>query len=143
MRRSRKGFTLMEVLIVAIILAILAGIVVPQYARTLGHAREAEGWTFLGAIRASELRYYAEYNETFTGTIGKLDIENPAAASVPPMFSYCVKLAGSAPFTTFTAIGVPRTSGLPPLCGGCRTLCVDEYGRKQEVVSGTCFGTNC
>lgn len=55
--RKRKGFTLMELIIVVIIIGILAMIGLPQYFKTTERARMAEALDTLGAIRSAELRF--------------------------------------------------------------------------------------
>ena len=53
--RKRKGFTLMELIIVVIIIAILAAIGLPQFFRAAGKAKEARAKSNLGHIRKVEL----------------------------------------------------------------------------------------
>ena len=77
-RLNNKGFTLIEVLIVVIIIAVLAGLAVPIFRGTVEKSRKAEALGVLSALRASELRYFAA-NDTFTTTMANLDY-NPAAA---------------------------------------------------------------
>lgn len=57
---KKKGFTLIEVLIVVIIIGILASIALPQYVSTLEKARSAEAVTALGSMRSSMDRYWYE-----------------------------------------------------------------------------------
>ncbi|MFC1623872.1 prepilin-type N-terminal cleavage/methylation domain-containing protein [Candidatus Omnitrophota bacterium] len=84
---QRKGFTLLEVLIVVIIIGILAAIALPQYTSTLEKAKSAEAIGILGSFRNSMDRYWYEHlsdatytSATFamgaTGTI-TLDLDNP------------------------------------------------------------------
>ena len=58
-----KGFTLVELLIVVIILAILAAIVVPQFASTTEDAKESALDTNLSNIRAAIDLYYQQHGE--------------------------------------------------------------------------------
>jgi len=59
----RSGFTLVELLIVVIILAILAAIVVPQFASSTVDARESALDANLGAMRAAAELYKAQHGD--------------------------------------------------------------------------------
>lgn len=74
----RKGFTLLEVLIVVIIIGILAAIAMPQYINTIEKARGGEAASNIGALRSALDRYWYENNFGMTGaTLDNLDIDNP------------------------------------------------------------------
>ena len=75
---ARKGFTLVEVLIVVIIIGILAAIAMPQYIRTLEKSRSSEAFTNIGTIRTSLDRYwYERLAIPADNDWDALDIENP------------------------------------------------------------------
>src|SRR3989338_910483 len=74
----RKGFTLLEVLIVVIIIGILAAIALPQYMSTIEKARSAEAVAQLGSFRAAmERRWYDQFSSGsyVAATTGGLDVE--------------------------------------------------------------------
>ena len=74
----RKGFTLLEVLIVVIIIVILAAIALPQYMSTIEKARSAEAVAQLGSFRAAmERRWYDQFSSgSYTAaTTAGLDVE--------------------------------------------------------------------
>jgi len=66
---GRKGFTLVEVLIVIIIIGILAAIGIPQFAANIEKAKGGEARAGLGFIQTAEKIYYAE-NDTYVGGAG-------------------------------------------------------------------------
>lgn len=59
----KKGFTLLEILVVIIIVGILATIGFTQYAAVMERGRTVEAKAILGTIRTMQQAYYEEYNE--------------------------------------------------------------------------------
>ena len=88
-RRGRGGFTLVELLIVVIILAILAAIVVPQFIGATDDARLASADTTLTNMRASIDLYYnqhAEYPSALAD--GGAGLINTSAAFISQLSQY-------------------------------------------------------
>jgi prepilin-type N-terminal cleavage/methylation domain-containing protein len=71
----KKGFTLVELLIVVAIIAILAAIAVPMYGKYIRKARTSEAITNLGAISL--------YEETFFSENDRYQTAGPSPATVP------------------------------------------------------------
>lgn len=73
MKKQRKGFTLVELVIVIAILGILAAYAVPKYQGLVEQARSAEARAQLGTVRSALGIYYAknhgQYPATLDGTI--------------------------------------------------------------------------
>jgi len=109
----KKGFTLLEVLIVVIIIGILASIALPQYVATLEKSKSAEAASNIGSIRSALDRYWYQNNYDLTGATlptdgseGTLDIDNPNAVT-NRLYNYSVSglsAAGAERAYTITAV---------------------------------------
>jgi len=86
MKNNAKGFSLLELLVVILIIGILAAIALPQYQRATEKAKMAEAVILLKAIAEAQQRYYMVHNKYLTCTeTDQLDIDfgNFTNASYP------------------------------------------------------------
>ncbi len=61
--RSKKGFTLIELMIVVAIIGILAAIAIPNFLRFQAKSKQSEAKTNLGGIFTAEVSYRAEHDQ--------------------------------------------------------------------------------
>jgi type IV pilus assembly protein PilA len=61
--KGRKGFTLIELMIVVAIIGILAAIAIPNFMRFQAKSRQSEAKTNLGGIFTAQTAHFAEYNQ--------------------------------------------------------------------------------
>ena len=61
--RSKKGFTLIELMIVVAIIGILAAIAIPNFLKFQAKSKQSEAKSNLGAVFTGELAYFGEQNK--------------------------------------------------------------------------------
>ena len=66
--RNRKGFTLIEILIVVIILGILAAIVIPQFTNASKEAKQSSLVTMVQSLRSQIALFKLQHNDYLPGT---------------------------------------------------------------------------
>ncbi len=96
LRSTRRGFTLIEIMMVIAIIGVLAAIAIPNFLRFQFRARIAEAPLMLGMIRTGQIQYFATHD-------CYMDI-NPNPGAIPPA-------GGVLPFNT-------AQSGIIPCSGG-------------------------
>ncbi|HEX8911524.1 MAG TPA: prepilin-type N-terminal cleavage/methylation domain-containing protein [Humisphaera sp.] len=72
-RSSRKGFTLIEILIVVIILGILAAIVIPQFSSASNDARKSNVQTTVQTLRSQIALYKLQHQDTLPDLVTSWD----------------------------------------------------------------------
>lgn len=73
MRVKEKGFTLIELIIVIVIIGILAAIAAPMMSGNVQKAKRSEAVTILGALRTAQRLYYVD-NDRYTTAMSDLSV---------------------------------------------------------------------
>lgn len=94
MNQIKKGFSLLEQMVVILVIGVLVTAAVLQYAEIVEKTRRTEAAVILHEIQKSELRYH-QSNGTYTQDTSALDIDWPAGR----YFSYEVTYAAASEFT--------------------------------------------
>ena len=82
--RNSKGFTLIELMIVVVIIGILAAIAIPKFSQASDRAKEKEADGILKQIYTTQMAYKAQHG-TFTTVAADLQqvgYQHPAAAEL-------------------------------------------------------------
>ena len=121
--RNRKGFTLVELMIVVAIIGILAAIAIPNFLQFRLKAKTSEAKSNLGAIRSTEVAYFAEWN-FYVGNQAPTPIANRAACATK------VALGPPPP-------GSPSSASLPRERVLLRTTCATTFATAHSTTGLT------
>jgi len=136
MKRStaHRGFTLVELMVVIVIVALMAAIAVPLYTNYIKDARRSEAAGGLAAVATAEQTYY-QRNGAYANALASLNVDlsdlaanwtfgAPALIAGPPPGFSCVATGKAG--TAYAGLTVTLTYNL----GGAKTL-VDEGGKTM------------
>lgn len=136
--RNNRGFSLMEVLIVLVILGVLAGLAVPVYLTQVEKSRSAEALGMLAAARGSMQRAFAErgtYVDTVMGggdgvATFNMDLNpNVEAVSGGQTTRFLYALVPAPADLTFTILATRIAApGAPLPAGGPHTISINQAG---------------
>ena len=76
-QRNRKGFSLVELSVVVIIIGVLAAFGIPRMLKSVERSKAAEAFKYLASVRAAQERYQARQG-TYATLLTDLDMEQSA-----------------------------------------------------------------
>jgi len=128
MRKTERGFTLIELMIVIAIIGILAAIAVPQYTDYVTRSRRADGQSTLLQVAQELERCYTQfsaYNDTNCAVV-----TSGAVSQTSPEGYYVIAASGTAlSASTFTLTATPQGAQATHDTD-CTTLTVNQLGER-------------
>ncbi|MDD5097419.1 MAG: prepilin-type N-terminal cleavage/methylation domain-containing protein [Candidatus Omnitrophica bacterium] len=126
----KKGFTLIELIVVIIIVGILASVGLAQYTKVVEKGRWGEARTILGSLRTQGIAYQVE-NSASAPNVGTLDNTLPTSCLAGGSYFFSYAYSGSAGTATRCAANGKLPAGTTE--SGGKTKILSEAG----VWSGT------
>jgi len=139
------GFTLIELMIVVVIVAILASVAYPSYREHVLKSKRAVAKQALYTIAARQEQYFMD-NKTYANSLATLgygdtsiDPDANYIATTDSRRIYTLSISASTT-TTFTAQAVPQLDQTHD--AKCMTLTLNETG-KRNIVGGSLDANQC
>ncbi len=138
--RTQKGFTLIELVIVIVILGILAAVAIPRYIRIVSDARTAAVNAMAGGLKSAVMLARAKYIVVGNNALATVDMDGTSVAVMAGSGVPLGTLAGivtantdTTGFTVTPAVGPPPTVTFQPPNGGSATCQILYTGPTTSV----------
>ena len=137
MNRRKKGFTLIELMIVVAIIAIIAAIAIPNLLRSRMAANEAAAIGALRTLSSAQENYRNNSGTNLYGTLAQLSGATPpyidSALGAGISRGYTVAIVGTPDANAYVATAVPNSVGTT----GNRGFFIDQSGVIRFTTNGT------
>ena len=146
---NKRGFTLVEMMVVVGIVAILAAVSLPAYSKFVERSRRVEGQVLANRIAQTQERHYATYNRYAASLVGA-GVGNlgfvaacPGGGVLSETRQYCATLdpVPVAPFQDFRVVVTPMLA-MPQAKDKCGSLRLTGAGLKSfsgNETNGKCW----
>ena len=130
-KKVRKGFTLVELAVVVVIIGVLAAFGVPRFLESVERSKASEAFGYLSAVRSAQERYQAREG-TYASDIDDLDIQY----SVPKYFDLPTDGAITADEDTWTMTLTRKANSAGYTANYTVTFSQDGFDSTNSTIPG-------
>ncbi len=130
MKQHTTGFTLVEMMIVVVLLAIMISLAIPSYQNYVVRTNRTEAIEALLAASSCQERLFIRNNAYSTGACGGTSFNN----------HYLISVTTSNANQNFLASAVPQG---PQLSDRCKTLTINDRGVRTANSQTAAFAQTC
>jgi type IV pilus assembly protein PilE len=136
----RRGFTLLELMIVLMIVSVLAAVAFPSYTRHVQRSRRTDAHSLLMRIAAEQERFYTQFNR-YTANLGapasSTNLGMAQVRSENGFYTASAVLGNVDQTYTLTATPIGQQSG--DACGAITLGSSDQRGFAGNESNGPCW----
>jgi type IV pilus assembly protein PilE len=139
MSRWNRGFTLIELMMALVVVAILAGIAIANYRSSVLRANRTDASTTLLQISAAEEKYFLQ-NSTYTADLADAAPTGLGLSATTPRGYYTLAVSAGSTGSLATSWLVTATAtGTQAQDTACTTLSLDDQGTRTPADASGCW----
>jgi type IV pilus assembly protein PilE len=127
-----RGFSLMEVIVVMVMLGILAAIAIPNYSEYVRRGHRSAAQAYLLDLASRQVQFYLD-RRVFADNVTALNLAAPT--EIASRYNVAIAVVAGPP-ATFTITATPTGSQTGDRCGN---LTIDQTGARGAAATTGCW----